>query len=192
MQKGKRTALLLWITALCVLAAACGAGKAEPTAPPTPEGTQAAVSAAPVPDAQSIEVANIDYSKNTLTVLNVWATWCPPCVEELPALQRLSETFAEQGVQIVGILIDGVDARGGRDEEAIKAALKLMDDAGADYLVALPNGDIQTQLLTGLQYVPTTFLVNENAEVFSSVTGANSFDDWSKIVSDALEKIAAD
>lgn len=42
-------------------------------------------------------------------VINYWATWCPPCIEEMPMFSRLQEQFAAQGVQFVGIGMDEVD-----------------------------------------------------------------------------------
>jgi peroxiredoxin len=44
-----------------------------------------------------------------LLILNFWATWCPPCLEEIPAFVRLQSEFAEQGVQFLGIALDSQD-----------------------------------------------------------------------------------
>ena len=41
-----------------------------------------------------------------LLVLNFWATWCPPCVEEMPSLDRFQKTFADKGVVVLGISVD--------------------------------------------------------------------------------------
>lgn len=47
--------------------------------------------------------------RGKVLVVNYWASWCAPCVEEMPALSRLHRRYAEQGVQFVGIGIDEVD-----------------------------------------------------------------------------------
>ncbi len=47
--------------------------------------------------------------RGKVLVVNYWASWCKPCVEEMPALSRLQERYAAQGVQFVGIGIDEVD-----------------------------------------------------------------------------------
>lgn len=44
-----------------------------------------------------------------LLILNFWATWCPPCLEEIPAFVRLQNEFADQGVQFLGIALDSKD-----------------------------------------------------------------------------------
>jgi peroxiredoxin len=45
-------------------------------------------------------------------VLNIWATWCPPCREEMPGLEELHQTYADQGLRVVGVSIDGRSATG--------------------------------------------------------------------------------
>lgn len=45
-----------------------------------------------------------------LIVLNFWATWCPPCVEEMPLFQALQDEYAERGVQFIGVAVDRPDA----------------------------------------------------------------------------------
>jgi peroxiredoxin len=78
---------------------------------PAPEETPGGVGA-PVPPfrAQTIDApvktrTPVDYRGDVL-VLNVWATWCPPCVEEMPSFQKLHEAYAEEGLRIVAISID--------------------------------------------------------------------------------------
>jgi thiol-disulfide isomerase/thioredoxin len=44
------------------------------------------------------------------TVLNFWATWCPPCVEELPLLERFYQQHATKGWQVVGLAVDNANA----------------------------------------------------------------------------------
>src|SRR5690606_10975724 len=46
-----------------------------------------------------------DY-EGEVVLLNVWATWCIPCREEVPALQRLHERFSEEGLRVVGVSVD--------------------------------------------------------------------------------------
>lgn len=47
--------------------------------------------------------------RGRILVVNFWATWCPPCREEMPALSRLSDKFAGKNVQFIGIAIDSAD-----------------------------------------------------------------------------------
>jgi len=58
-----------------------------------------------LPDLEGQEIAGSRWAGKVL-VLNLWATWCPPCLRELPLLDELQRTYAEAGLQVVGIAID--------------------------------------------------------------------------------------
>jgi len=47
--------------------------------------------------------------RGQVLILNYWATWCPPCREELPLLNKVQQDYAANGVQVVGIAIDRID-----------------------------------------------------------------------------------
>jgi thiol-disulfide isomerase/thioredoxin len=57
----------------------------------------------PQPDGQPLVMAGL---RGAPLVLNFWATWCPPCVKEMPELDRFARQFAAQGVRVVGLAID--------------------------------------------------------------------------------------
>src|SRR5690606_30315980 len=67
-------------------------------------------------------------------LLNVWATWCPPCREEIPDLQELYEAHADRGLEIVGVSVDG---RG--EAPAIE---RFADDYGVTYTLWHDPDDI--------------------------------------------------
>lgn len=85
------------------------------TAPPAPEGLAIARRGEPVPrlqlpdlDQHPVEVPAAWAGRPLL--VNFWATWCGPCIEEMPELDRFASTQAEGGVQVVGIALDDADA----------------------------------------------------------------------------------
>jgi len=59
------------------------------------------------PDGRQLVMADL---RGAPLVLNFWATWCPPCVKEMPELDRFARQFAPQGVRVVGLAIDKVAA----------------------------------------------------------------------------------
>jgi len=58
-----------------------------------------------LPDPQG-EVRHISEWDGKLLVVNFWATWCPPCLHEIPAFMKLQTAYADRGVQFLGIAID--------------------------------------------------------------------------------------
>jgi peroxiredoxin len=61
-----------------------------------------------LPDVQGVR-RGISEWDGKLVVMNFWATWCPPCIHEIPMLIGLQERFAQRGVQVIGIAIDDTD-----------------------------------------------------------------------------------
>lgn len=64
-----------------------------------------------------------------------------------------------------------------------------MDDAGANYRVFVPNDFIQDNFISTMQYFPTTFFVDSDGEIFDTVIGAHTFEEWGELVDKALESI---
>ena len=62
------------------------------------------------------EPVAVDDWKDKAVVVNFWGSWCPPCIEEMPLLDKFNTEHGEQGVQVVGVVID--------QEEAAKAFLE--------------------------------------------------------------------
>ncbi len=118
------------------------------------------------------------FAKNKYTMVNLWASWCGPCVQELPELEKLNKEFEEKGCGIVGILTDGTDPAGLEDAKEIVA------ETGVTYLNIIDNSGIADLLhVTG---VPTTVFVNQNGEIVGrSVVGAN-VEEYKVIMSELL------
>lgn len=196
MKQWKKAALAALMAALLFMAG-CGGAPAQTSGGADGNASSSAV-ASQAGGASTLTFETVDLDGNpvndaivtasTLTVLNVWATWCPPCVEELPELQKVSETYADKGVRVVGVLEDSI-VDGARDEGAIADAKLLLADAGAGYAVILPEENITASLISTMQYFPTTFFLDSGGNVVETVIGANSFEDWSGIIDEALENL---
>jgi peroxiredoxin len=79
--------------------------------------------------------------KGGLVVVNFWATWCPPCVEEMPDLQRVHDDYAGRGVTVVGLGIDAPSAlRSFRERHQLTMPLYAAGAAGTEVGKALGNG----------------------------------------------------
>lgn len=84
------------------------------------------------------------------TVINFWATWCPPCLAELPELQELYEAYRERGLEVIGICMDDVEPERLRD---------FIKKRGLTYTFLLGDADITAQF-GNFPAIPTTFLIN--------------------------------
>lgn len=87
-------------------------------------------------------------------VLNFWATWCPPCISELPSLNAMARTLAPKGVVVVGVSID-------QDEKAYKAFVqrfKLSFETARD-----PEASISSEY--GTFKIPETYVIGPDGKV---------------------------
>ena len=181
-----KKATLLLVLILFVGLCAAGCGKNEEPAGETASGLDIDTTTLSGDAFTSAEL-----SANRLTVFNVWATWCSPCVAELPHLQKVSEAFQNEGVAIVGVLQDAVTDRGEKDPHAIEAANILLEDAGVKYPVILPDDALQQNFIRTMMSFPTTFFVDAEGNVVSRVEGARDYEDWSKLIREVLEGLDA-
>ena len=106
------------------------------------------------------------FSKNKFTMINIWASWCGPCIQELPELEEINKEFEEKGCGIIGLLTDGTDPTGLAD------AKEIIADTGVTYMNVIDNAEIADMLqVTG---VPTTVFVDENGKIVGrTIVGAN-------------------
>jgi peroxiredoxin len=104
----KTRILIVGLVALAVAAgAAVGIGRKSATDSPDPRAQ--AIFAARLPDSMGVE-QDLARHRGQVMVVNFWATWCAPCIEEMPGFVRLQDKYRERGVVFVGVAIDDADA----------------------------------------------------------------------------------
>jgi thiol-disulfide isomerase/thioredoxin len=102
-------------------------------------------------------------------VVNFWATWCPPCVREMPALDRFHQTFAPKGWQVLGLAIDGpTPVRAFLAKTPVGFPIGLAGLDGTELVRALGNAS------GGL---PFTVLLGADGRVLQRKLGETSFDE---------------
>ncbi|MDY5918373.1 MAG: TlpA disulfide reductase family protein, partial [Treponema sp.] len=123
-----------------------------------------------------------------LTMINIWGTFCGPCIKEMPDLAQLNKNNENKGFQIIGIVIDAVNRKGLPDSKQMDAAKKIVKQTGADYIHIVPDSKLLNGILQNVFAVPTTIFVDKNGnQVGETYTGSRSLADWQKIV-DSLIK----
>jgi len=94
----------IWLVVLCVAAGAVFALLAEPTGEPIGRGSRAPeFSLARLDGGEPVRLADL---RGRVVLVNFWATWCKPCEEEMPAMQRLYEALAGPGFELLAISVD--------------------------------------------------------------------------------------
>lgn len=110
------------------------------------------------------------FSQADVTMINFWGTYCPPCIKEMPDIQKISEDYAGKA-QVIGIPID-VDFDK-KDSAEYKKALEILDNAGAKFTNIKPTGALK-ELAGSMQFVPSTIFVDSEGKVIGdAVVGAN-------------------
>lgn len=133
------------------------------------------------------EYTEADFEEPYITLINFWATWCPSCIDELPDLAQIYD-LTDGKVQVISVLIDGVTQKGGIDNEAVRVMTALAGDAGVEYPVLLPDAYLQ-KIGNSLEYVPTTFVVDYEGEIYDIVIGSNTAKAWIDIAQEAANDI---
>ncbi len=125
-----------------------------------------------------------------LTMINVFATWCTPCVNEIPDLQKLYEEMSDKGVNVVGIVLDTADEEGNVLNEGLEKARLLAERTKASYPFLIPDADGLDGRLYGIEAVPETFFVDKNGNITGKTySGSNSLEGWREVVESELENL---
>lgn len=136
-------------------------------------------------DIEGNQITSDIFSQSKITMVNVWATYCNPCLSEMPGLGELSGVYEKDEFQVIGIISDVMDSA---DEKTIDMAKELIAQTKAEYPHLLLNESVYFALLTNVTVVPTTFFVDENGVVLDTVLGAMDRSGWEEKINALLEK----
>jgi thiol-disulfide isomerase/thioredoxin len=117
------------------------------------------------PDLQDKTHTLADYQGKVI-VVNFWATWCPPCVKEMPALQSAAEQLKNDDIYVLGVNV-------GDDKEAIEEFLELTP---VDFPL-LMDENMESMSEWQLKGLPTTHIVNGAGQIAYTVLGDKAWDD---------------
>lgn len=160
----------------------------SPAPTPTPKPTNTpAPTATPVPSNYFTTVAingdhatydNSMFASAELTMINIWATNCGPCIQELPHIQNLAEAYESRGVQIVTALGDS------EQSGMINYALSIINGLGFNLPVLRNTASFSAQFPAAAY--PTTYFVDRNGNIVKVVTTSNSDSEWCAILDELL------
>lgn len=193
MSKLHKTLFVFLILSL-VLLGGCAGDSSELPAEAAPETDTADVSpdqeeTAPIfiafegTDLDGNTVSQEIFTQSKLTMVNVWATYCNPCLSEMPGLGELAAEYDPAEFQIIGIVSDVWE---GEDQTLVES---LIQKTGADYLHLLANDSIGQAILSSVSGVPTTFFFDGEGAYLGGVVGSAEKEKWEEIVHGLLEEI---
>lgn len=179
---------ILTSLALLILVACSPGGSQEAPQASDPALTQAAFET-PLTDVATGEVlAENPFTGHAVTMVNFWATFCSPCIEEMPDLGKMSRDLGQEDFRLVGIV---ADVPGPENQKGAGLAQKIIADTQADFTHVYITPEIQARYGSP-QAVPTTLFLNAQGQVIGEpVVGALSQEDYTKIVRDLLAEEAA-
>lgn len=122
------------------------------------------------------EVVSLKSLEGKVVFINLWATWCPPCIHEMPSINKLRQTFKDNA-DLVFLMVD-VDG----DIEKSKAWMKRKK---FDLPVHVPAGQIPRELFSGS--IPTTIIVDKNNNIVGRHVGGADY--MAQEVVDLIKKL---
>lgn len=127
------------------------------------------------------------FSDYDLTLVNAFTTWCSPCVNEMPELEELYQEMKDQGVGVVGMVLDSVSEDGTPDDSIVQKAQLLKEKTGVTYPLLIPDKGFLNGRISGLQSFPESFFVDKDGNIVSDpIMGSNTFDGWKEAVEKQL------
>jgi peroxiredoxin len=110
--------------------------------------------------------------KGKTVVLNFWATWCPPCVAEMPDLQKLSVDLADQNTVVIGI--------SGEPEDTLK---RFVDSNGITFHIVSGSG--LPSPFDNIRAIPTTFIIDPQGIIQERHLGSRSYNQFRSAIDKA-------
>lgn len=148
-----------------------------------------------VGDFKAKDINGEEYTKDLfkeydLTLVNVFTTWCSPCVQEMPELEKLKQEMAEKGVNVVAVVYDSVSGVDSLDQEAIEKAKILADKAGVTFPMLIPDETQMNGRLKGINGFPESFFVDRDGNIVGDTyVGARTLEQWKEVVETELANL---
>lgn len=138
-------------------------------------------------DLNGSEITQEIFANSELTMINVWATFCPPCLQEMPALAQLSKEYNSSEFQVIGIVTDVYHSNQNVFARNLQTANQIIARTGASYIHLLPSQDLHNLLLKDVQVVPETLFVDKNGKIVGKTyQGARNKAQWKNIIDSTI------
>jgi len=120
------------------------------------------------------------FAEHEYTLVNIWASWCGPCINELEELQTIDGRLSEVDCGVVGLLYDG------NEEAPRETARAILEEKGISYTVILAPENVDEQFV--VQAFPTTYIVNRQGVIVGDPIIGARVDQYEPAITALLEK----
>ncbi|MBI3317785.1 MAG: TlpA family protein disulfide reductase [Candidatus Omnitrophica bacterium] len=128
--------------------------------------------AAPGLDGKPVKLSDF---RGKVVILDFWATWCPPCRQEIPHFKALYSRYQARGLEVVGLALD---------QNGAAAVRPFVQAEGITYPVAIGNQKI-TADYGGIRGIPTTFIIDRKGKIVRKFVGYQEM----KVFESAIEPL---
>lgn len=111
------------------------------------------------------KTVNFESLKGKVVFLNMWATWCPPCVAEMPNIQKLYDKVGSDKIAFVMLSVD---------EGGLEKVRKFIDKKGFTFPVYMPAGQLPQEFYSNA--IPTTFIISPEGKIVAKQEGMADYD----------------
>lgn len=129
------------------------------------------------------EIDDSIFKDHPITMINIWATFCDPCIKEMPELEKLYQELKKENVNLIGIIADTPDS----DNEDL--ARTIIKEKGVTFQNIIPDENLLIGYLSEVDAVPTTIFVDENFNpIGEPIIGSRSASEYKKAIDELLLK----
>ena len=138
-------------------------------------------------DGNDVDLGKI-ISSNKVVMINVWGTFCGPCINEMPFVNELYEKYKDQGFFVIGLTTDVLDSNDQPIDMAIQDGLDIRDDLDINYLLIRETSEMKGIFATSTY--PTTYFIDSKGEMIGDpILGARTDSVWDKMINEKLSEV---
>ena len=191
----KTLAIILTVLVIATCFAACG-NKNTSGIPNVPEENLSGVKYGSFNKFTAVDLAGNKVTENIfkgkkVTMINIWATFCKPCISEMPDLNTLHLEYADKDFQVIGMVCDVNYLNDSYEPTLYQNTLDIVEMTGVTFTNLLPSQSLDMIKLSEVYSVPETIFVDENGNIIGdSYVGSRSLENWKAIVDSVFDSIA--